>query len=60
VVYHILRLCQVFDYEFSKVYRVLEKKNIPILKAETEYSEEDAGQIKTRVEAFIEMIEAKK
>jgi len=60
VIYHILRLCQVFDYEFSKVYRVLEKKNIPILKAETEYSEEDAGQIKTRVEAFIEMIEAKK
>jgi len=60
VVYHILRLCQVFDYEFSKVYRILEKKNIPILKTETEYSEEDAGQIKTRIEAFIEMIEAKR
>ena len=60
VVYHILRLCQVFDYEFSKVYKVCEKKNIPILKIETEYSEEDAGQIKTRIEAFIEMIEARK
>lgn len=60
VVYHILRLCQVFDYEFSKVYKVLEKKNIPIIKIETEYSEEDAGQVKTRIEAFIEMIEAKK
>lgn len=60
VVYHILRLCQVFDFEFSKVYRVLEKKNMPIIKIETEYSEEDAGQVKTRIEAFIEMIEAKK
>jgi benzoyl-CoA reductase/2-hydroxyglutaryl-CoA dehydratase subunit BcrC/BadD/HgdB len=60
IVYHILRLCQVYDYEFSKVYRVLEKRNMPIIKIETEYSEEDAGQVKTRIEAFIEMIEAKK
>jgi len=60
IVYHILRLCQVYDYEFSKVYRVLEKRNMPIIKIETEYSEEDAGQEKTRIEAFIEMIEAKK
>jgi len=60
IVYHILRLCQVYDYEFSKVYRVLEKRNMPIIKIETEHSEEDAGQEKTRIEAFIEMIEAKK
>jgi benzoyl-CoA reductase/2-hydroxyglutaryl-CoA dehydratase subunit BcrC/BadD/HgdB len=60
VVYHILRLCQVFDFEYSKVYRVMEKRNMPIIKIETEFSEEDAGQVKTRIEAFIEMIEAKR
>jgi benzoyl-CoA reductase/2-hydroxyglutaryl-CoA dehydratase subunit BcrC/BadD/HgdB len=57
VVYHILRLCQVFDFEYTKVSRVFEKKKIPMIKIETEYSEEDAGQIKTRIEAFIEMLE---
>jgi benzoyl-CoA reductase/2-hydroxyglutaryl-CoA dehydratase subunit BcrC/BadD/HgdB len=60
VVYHILRLCQVFDFEYTKVSKTLEKKGIPLIKIETEYSEEDLGQIKTRIEAFIEMMEARK
>ncbi|MGY4884713.1 MAG: double-cubane-cluster-containing anaerobic reductase [Nanobdellota archaeon] len=60
VVYHLLRLCQVFDFEYSKISKVLEKKGIPVLKIETEYSEEDVGQIKTRIEAFIEMMGARK
>jgi len=60
VVYHILRLCQLFDFEFTKVSMVLQNKGIPLIKIETEYSEEDTGQIKTRVEAFIEMMEARK
>ena len=60
VVYHVLRLCQVFDFEFRKISKVLEAKAFPLLKIETEYSEEDIGQIKTRVEAFIEMLEARK
>jgi benzoyl-CoA reductase/2-hydroxyglutaryl-CoA dehydratase subunit BcrC/BadD/HgdB len=60
VVYHVLRLCQVFDFEFKKISKVLEKKDFPLLKIETEYSEEDIGQIKTRIEAFVEMLEARK
>lgn len=60
VVYHILRLCQVFDFEFTKLSKVLEKMKVPLIKIESEYSEEDAGQIKTRIEAFIEMLEARK
>jgi benzoyl-CoA reductase/2-hydroxyglutaryl-CoA dehydratase subunit BcrC/BadD/HgdB len=34
----------------------LEKAGIPVLLIETDYSQEDAGQIKTRVDAFIERI----
>jgi benzoyl-CoA reductase/2-hydroxyglutaryl-CoA dehydratase subunit BcrC/BadD/HgdB len=60
VVYHLLRLCQVFDFEYAKVSKVLEKKKIPVLRIETEYSEEDVGQIRTRIEAFIEMMGALK
>ena len=37
----------------------LEKAGIPVLRLETDYSQEDAGQIKTRVEAFRERIEEK-
>ncbi|OGJ21232.1 hypothetical protein A3K73_02330 [Candidatus Pacearchaeota archaeon RBG_13_36_9] len=60
VIYHILRLCQVFDFEYIKISKLFEKKSIPLIKIETEYSEEDAGQIKTRIEAFIEMLEARR
>jgi len=38
------------------VAKALEDKNIPTLRIETDYSMEDVGQLKTRVEAFIEML----
>jgi len=34
----------------------LEAKKIPTLRIETDYSLEDVGQLKTRVEAFVEML----
>jgi benzoyl-CoA reductase/2-hydroxyglutaryl-CoA dehydratase subunit BcrC/BadD/HgdB len=34
----------------------LEKRNIPAIKIETDYSQEDMGQLQTRIEAFAEMI----
>lgn len=36
--------------------KALESKNIPVLRIDTDYSMEDVGQLKTRVEAFIEVI----
>ncbi len=42
-----------------KLASMLSKKNIPTLNIETDYSMEDVGQLKTRVEAFIEMISNK-
>jgi benzoyl-CoA reductase/2-hydroxyglutaryl-CoA dehydratase subunit BcrC/BadD/HgdB len=38
------------------VEKVLEAKNIPTLRIDTDYSTEDMGQLKTRVEAFVELI----
>jgi len=56
LVYHVLRLCQLIDFEYNKTAHVMREKKMPILKVETEFGEEDVEQIKTRVEAFIEMI----
>jgi len=60
VVYHVLRLCQLIDFEHNKVRDILRQKKMPVLRIETEYGEEDIGQIKTRVEAFVEMIKARR
>jgi benzoyl-CoA reductase/2-hydroxyglutaryl-CoA dehydratase subunit BcrC/BadD/HgdB len=60
IIYHLLRLCQCIDMEYSKVNAVLKSKGIPALRIETEYGEEDVGQIKTRIEAFVEMVEARR
>jgi benzoyl-CoA reductase/2-hydroxyglutaryl-CoA dehydratase subunit BcrC/BadD/HgdB len=42
--------------ESMPVEKALEAKNIPTLRIETDYSLEDVGQLKTRVEAFLEMV----
>jgi len=38
------------------VEKALQKKGIPFLKIESDYGMEDVGQLKTRVEAFLEMM----
>ena len=44
--------------EAIPVEKALESKNIPVLRIETDYSMEDVGQLKTRVEAFVEMLKS--
>lgn len=56
VIYYNLSFCHTYAIEYEKIEKVLKEKDIPLLKIETDYSEEDTGQIKTRVEAFLEMI----
>ena len=56
VIYHSLRLCQLYDIESYRVKQVFKDKSIPMLNVHTDYSQEDVEQIKTRVEAFLEMI----
>jgi benzoyl-CoA reductase/2-hydroxyglutaryl-CoA dehydratase subunit BcrC/BadD/HgdB len=42
--------------ESIPVEKKLAANSIPVLRLETDYSGEDAGQIKTRVEAFVELL----
>ena len=56
VIHYALQFCQPFSMEAIKVQKALDKAGIPMLRLETDYSDWDSGQIKTRVEAFLEMI----
>jgi benzoyl-CoA reductase/2-hydroxyglutaryl-CoA dehydratase subunit BcrC/BadD/HgdB len=58
VIHYSLQFCAPYTVESGPVEADLEKAGIPVLRLETDYSQEDAGQIKTRVEAFRERIEA--
>ena len=56
VIHYGLQFCQPYIMESYPVEKALEKKHIPMLRVETDYSMEDAGQLKTRVEAFVEQL----
>ncbi|MBU4345508.1 MAG: 2-hydroxyacyl-CoA dehydratase family protein [Proteobacteria bacterium] len=56
VIHYGLQFCQPYLMESMPVEKALESKNIPCLRIETDYSMEDVGQLKTRVEAFVELI----
>jgi benzoyl-CoA reductase/2-hydroxyglutaryl-CoA dehydratase subunit BcrC/BadD/HgdB len=51
-----LAFCHTYSIEHRAVENKLKQQNIPIMHIETDYSNEDSGQINTRVEAFLEMI----
>lgn len=57
VVFHSLRLCQLFDVQAHLLRQSLKAANIPLLVIKSDLGEEDIGQIRTRVEAFREMLE---
>jgi benzoyl-CoA reductase/2-hydroxyglutaryl-CoA dehydratase subunit BcrC/BadD/HgdB len=56
VIHFALNFCQPYAIEAFKVGRALEAAGIPMLSIETDYSLEDVEQLKTRVEAFLEMV----
>jgi benzoyl-CoA reductase/2-hydroxyglutaryl-CoA dehydratase subunit BcrC/BadD/HgdB len=56
VVHYNLQFCQPYQVESGIVETRLENGDIPFLRIDTDYSQEDTGQIKTRIEAFIERI----
>lgn len=56
VIHYGLSFCHPYAIESFKVEKTLAKAGIPMLAIETDYSMEDVEQLKTRVEAFVEMI----
>jgi benzoyl-CoA reductase/2-hydroxyglutaryl-CoA dehydratase subunit BcrC/BadD/HgdB len=57
VIFYNLRLCNVYEIEIPILRNILKEKEIPFLSIKTDLGKEDIGQIKTRIEAFIEMID---
>lgn len=56
VIYYVLQFCHGFNVEYHKVEKFLDEAGIPVLKVQTDYGEEDTGQLRTRIEAFLERI----
>lgn len=56
VLYYSLQFCHAYNVEYVKMERALKEAGIPVIKIESDYGDEDAGQIKTRVEAFMEQV----
>jgi len=55
-IYHILKYCDSYSglkFEFKNM---INKHDIPILELERDFTKTNIGQIKTRIEAFMEMI----
>lgn len=52
IIYHTIKFCDYYDYEYSK----LKDSGIPILKIETDFTSQSAGQIYTRIEGFAETL----
>lgn len=56
VILYSLQFCSPYAIESFVVEKKLAEKGIPSLRIDTDYSQEDVGQLKTRVEAFLEVI----
>ncbi len=56
IIHYAIQFCTPYMIEATKIKKVAQEMNIPFLRIETDYSMEDMGQLKTRVEAFLEML----
>lgn len=59
VIYYVVRGCMLYAMEYTRIKKVLNRIGVPVYYLDTEYTREDVGQIKTRVEAFLEMLTAR-
>ena len=57
VIQYVLHACHTYNIETIAVADALKAAGLPSLKIETDYSEEDVGQLQIRIEAFIESLE---
>lgn len=54
-----LKFCNLYDTEGYFVEKAMKEAGIPVLGIETDYTDSDAGQLRTRISAFIEMLDNK-
>lgn len=56
VIYYVLQFCHGFNIEYYKMEKQVKKLGVPVLKIQSDYTEEDTGQLRTRIEAFLERL----
>ncbi len=56
VIHFSLSFCQPYNLEGVRVQKALQKAGVPVLLLEGDFTEEQAGQLKTRIEAFVETL----
>jgi benzoyl-CoA reductase/2-hydroxyglutaryl-CoA dehydratase subunit BcrC/BadD/HgdB len=54
VVQYVLQYCHTYNVEAVRVASALKNEGVPSLKIVTDYAEEDTGQLRIRIEAFLE------
>lgn len=59
IIYHVLRGCLVYDYEYQMMEEEMGKLDVPVIRVESDYNEEDVEQLRIRIEAFLELIKLK-
>lgn len=52
-----LQFCGLYSTESFLIKETLKKESIPYLHLETDYNSQDAGQLRTRVQAFMEILQ---
>ena len=52
-----LKFCSLYDTEGYSVEKALKEAGIPVLGIETDYVDSDAEQLRTRISAFLEMLD---
>jgi len=60
VISQIIRYCVPYAHDIPLLTKRLKAEGIPILALDVEYGTSGSGQIQTRVQAFLEMLEARK
>jgi len=60
VIYAYLKFCPCYGQIKNEFFRLFQNKDLPLLEIPVDYSKSDIGQIKTRVEAFVEVLKERK
>ncbi len=57
IVYHTVKFCDIYSFEYAGLHR---QDRFPLLAIDTDLTPQCEGQVRTRVEAFLESLQARK
>lgn len=57
IVYHTVKFCDIYSFEYARLHR---EDRFPLLAIDTDLTPQCEGQVRTRVEAFLESLQARK